>query len=334
MLPLLRVQNLSVGIKRNREYLSAVDDISFRILPGEIVGIVGESGCGKSLTALSIPALLPQGVQVTGGSIIFDGRDIGGLSGRELCRIRGNEISMVFQEPMTSLNPLLKIGPQIAEPLELHGQKNRKRIADEVRDIMQKVGLPNPEKLIREYPHQLSGGMRQRVMIALAMVNKPKLLIADEPVTALDVTIQAQILRLMKRINRDFGTSILFISHDLGVINRICDRVLVMYAGKVVEEGTVRSIFFHPLHEYTKGLIGSIPTREGKGKPLAQIPGKVPSIEEKGQSHFSGCPFAPRCARAWDRCFAAFPEAVPLGENHSVRCILVNPESEMEYVRI
>ncbi|MDR2402592.1 MAG: ABC transporter ATP-binding protein [Spirochaetaceae bacterium] len=334
MMPLLRVEGLSVGIRRNRKYLPAVENISFKIMPGEIVGIVGESGCGKSLTALSIPGLLPQGVELTGGGVIFDGRDIRGLSERELCRIRGNEISMVFQEPMTSLNPLLRIGAQIAEPLKLHGWKNRKLIGDEVMDIMNKVGLRSPEKLIHEYPHQLSGGMRQRVMIALAIVCKPKLLIADEPATALDVTIQAQILRLMKRINRDLGTSILFISHDLGVINRICDRVLVMYSGRLVEEGTVRNIFFHPVHEYTRGLMGSIPVRERKGQALVNIPGKVPSIEEKGEAHFAGCPFAPRCVRAEDRCFAAFPKAIPLGENHSVRCILVDPESEMEYVRI
>jgi peptide/nickel transport system ATP-binding protein len=334
MMPLLRVEGLSVGIRRNREYLPAVESISFTIMPGEIVGIVGESGCGKSLTALSIPGLLPQGVELSGGSVIFDGRDIGGLSEGELCRIRGSEISLVFQEPMSSLNPLIKIGPQIAEPLKLHGWKDRKLIAWEVADIMNKVGLRNPEKLIHEYPHQLSGGMRQRVMIALAMVCKPKLLIADEPTTALDVTIQAQILGLMKGINRELGTSILFISHDLGVINRICDRVLVMYSGRIVEEGTVRNIFLHPLHEYTRGLMGSIPLRERKGEALVNIPGKVPSIEEKGQAHFAGCPFAPRCARAEGRCFAAFPEVLPLGENHSVRCVLVNPESEMEYVRI
>jgi peptide/nickel transport system ATP-binding protein len=329
MMPLLRVQRLSIGIKRGKEYLSAVDDISFRINPGEIVGIVGESGCGKSLTALSIPGLLAEGVHITGGNIIFENRDLIGLTDKERYELRGNEIAMVFQEPMTSLNPLLKIGPQIAEPLELHGRKNRTLIRDEVIDIMTRVGLAEPEKLLDAYPHQLSGGMRQRVMIALAVVCKPKLLIADEPTTALDVTIQAQILTLMKRINKTLGTSILFISHDLGVVSRLCDRVLVMYAGKLVEEGTTRSIFRRPVHEYTKGLIGSIPAKNRKGTPLVNIPGKVPSIEEK-RYH---CPFAPRCLRAEDRCYTAFPPNIDLSENHSVRCFLADKESEMEHVR-
>ncbi|MDR3342082.1 MAG: ABC transporter ATP-binding protein [Treponema sp.] len=316
---LLGVQHLSVGIKRRGTYYAAVDDISFKINPGEIVGIVGESGCGKSLTALSMLGLLPEGVQVRGGTILFDGAELRGMSPQELCRIRGNEISMVFQEPMTSLNPLIKIGRQIAEPLELHGWKNKQRIYDAVRAIMGKVGLPEPEALMAAYPHQLSGGMRQRVMIALAVVCKPKLLIADEPTTALDVTIQAQILHLMKWINQDLGTSILFISHDLAVISRLCDRVLVMYAGKLVEEGTVQAVFQHPLHEYTKGLIGSIPNKGQKGTPLVNIPGKVPSIQEKS----SGCPFAPRCFRAEPRCFAAFP-APRSCNDHWVCCALAD----------
>ncbi|MDR3172224.1 MAG: ABC transporter ATP-binding protein [Treponema sp.] len=330
-LPLLAVRHLSIGIQTNHTYLKknrekskkkweyrlAVEDISFQINPEEIVGIVGESGCGKTLTALSIPGLLPEGVGITGGTIQFNGTELRGLSQRELCRIRGNEISMVFQEPMTSLNPLLKIGRQIAEPLALHGWKNKRQVHDEVLEIMGKVGLPEPERLIDAYPHQLSGGMRQRVMIALAVVCKPKLLIADEPTTALDVTIQAQILQLMKRINQVLGTSILFISHDLAVISRLCDRVLVMYAGKFVEEGTVRSVFNHPVHEYTKGLIGSMPSKAQKGKALVSIPGKVPSIQEKR----FGCPFAPRCLRAEAWCFAAFPERRVLDDDHQVCCV-------------
>jgi peptide/nickel transport system ATP-binding protein len=330
MMPLLWVQHLSIGIKQGSRILSAVDDISFWINPGEITGIVGESGCGKTLTALSIPSLLPEGVRVTGGAIIFKNRELTALAPRDFNHIRGNEISMVFQEPMTSLNPLHKIGRQIAEPLRRHGWKNKHLIQKEVLDIMEKVGLAEPEKLLDRYPHQLSGGMRQRVMIALAMVCKPALLIADEPTTALDVTIQAQILRLMRMINETFGTSILFISHDLGVVSRICDRVLVMYAGKLIEGGKSRNIFHHPVHEYTKGLIGSIPTKDKKGKDLINIPGKVPTIDEQRIC----CPFAPRCVKAEDRCYQSFPENLDLSESHYVRCFLADPESEMEYVRL
>jgi peptide/nickel transport system ATP-binding protein len=304
MTPLLQVEHLSVGIKRGRGFLGAVEDISFTMEGGEILGIVGESGCGKTLTALSIPGLLPAGVSRTGGRVFLGDRDLSALGPRELYEIRGNELSMIFQEPMTSLNPLIKIGPQIAEALELHGRRDRALIRREVLDVMAQVGLPEPEKLAGEYPHRLSGGMRQRVMIALAIICKPKLLIADEPTTALDVTIQAQILSLLRGINQTLGTSILFISHDLALVGGLCDRVLVMYAGKLVEEGPARAIFRRPLHEYTRGLIGSIPARATKGKALVNIPGKVPSVEEK----YPGCPFAPRCAKAALPCYAAFPE--------------------------
>jgi peptide/nickel transport system ATP-binding protein len=318
MTPLLQVQHLSVGIKRGRDRLLAVNGISFTINPGEIVGIVGESGCGKTLTALAIPGLLPEGISVTGGNIVFEGRDLTTAEARELRAIRGKELSIVFQEPMTSLNPLLKIGCQIAESLELHGYRDKALIRREVLDIMGKTGLPDPERLAGEYPHQLSGGMRQRAMIALAMVCKPKLLIADEPTSALDITNQAHIIRLMKGFNDTLGTSVLFISHDLALVSRFCGRVLVMYAGKLIEEGTARDIFHRPAHEYTKGLIGSIPSKEHKGKPLANIPGKVPSIEDEAK--LRGCPFVPRCARAEERCGAAFPDRADLGGGHKVCC--------------
>jgi peptide/nickel transport system ATP-binding protein len=307
-----------VGIKRGRAYLGAVNDISFDLYPGEILGIVGESGCGKTLSALAVSALLPDGVSVTSGSVMFENQDLSRADSRELCRIRGNELSMVFQEPMTSLNPLLKIGRQIAEPLELHGRRDKETIHREVLDIIAKVGLSDPERLAGEYPHQLSGGMRQRVMIALAMIAKPKLLIADEPTTALDVTIQAQILRLMKRFNESLGTSILFISHDLALVSRLCDRVLVMYAGRLIEEGPAADIFRRPVHEYTKGLIGAIPSKDRKGQALVNIPGKVPSIED--MKNLPGCPFAPRCAKAEEGCRAAFPASLELGGGHRVCC--------------
>jgi peptide/nickel transport system ATP-binding protein len=329
--PLLWVQGLSVGIKTGGKPLTAVDDISFKVGPGEIAGIVGESGCGKTLTALSIPRLLPEGMEILGGIILLNGLDTVTLSSRELCRIRGKDVSMVFQEHSSSLNPLRRVGGQIAESLELHGMRGKKRLREAALEAMGKTGLPNVERLFNAYPHELSGGMRQRAMIALAAISGPRLLIADEPTTALDVTIQAQILSLLKSINRELGMSILFISHDLAVINQICDRVLVMYAGKIVEEGTVGNVFWHPVHEYTKGLMGSIPAKSMKGRPLANIPGKVPSLEEKQST---GCPFAPRCKRPLNRCFERFPEKTDLSENHGVYCYLADPDSEMEYVRL
>jgi peptide/nickel transport system ATP-binding protein len=327
---LLRVCNLSIGINTPEGEHLAVDDISLHVKRGEILGIVGESGCGKSLTALSIAGLLPEGVAVTGGSILFDGMELNGLKKDELRAIQGKDISMVFQEPMTSLNPLMKIGKQVAEVLKIHYKLTWKEMRDEVLSVLGKVGLPRPAEIFNSYPHQLSGGMRQRVIIAMAILCKPKLIIADEPTTALDVTIQAQILELLRRINQELGTSILFISHDLGVISRLCNRVAVMYAGNIIEEGNVRSIFVHPVHEYTKGLIGSIPDRSKRGGRLANIPGKVPSINEKR----FGCAFAPRCGKAQDDCFFKKPRRIDLSEWHSVSCYLAEQESEMEYVRI
>ncbi|MDR0568266.1 MAG: ABC transporter ATP-binding protein [Spirochaetaceae bacterium] len=321
MMPLLEVRNLSVGVMRGGAYLPAVDAVSFQMHPGEVLGLAGESGCGKTLTARSVLRLLPKGAAITGGDIFFNGISMGGLSQKELRGIRGNEISMIFQEPVTSLNPLLKIGRQIGEPLELHGQKNRKLIRAETLEAMRKAGLPDPEKLADAYPYQLSGGMCQRVMIALAVIGKPKLLIADEPTTALDAAVQAQIVQLLKTINRELGTAILFISHDLDLINRLCDRAMIMYAGKLLEAGDAESLFTKPQHEYTKGLIGSIPAQERKGKPLRAIPGKAPSLEEIARSP-GGCPFAPRCSRAEPLCSAGFPEKTVLKEQHYVYCRL------------
>ncbi|MDR2103581.1 MAG: ABC transporter ATP-binding protein [Treponema sp.] len=331
----LEVAGLSVGIKQGKSYRSAVREISFEIKPGEIVGILGESGCGKTLTALSVSGLLPAGVEKTGGLIRFGGRDLGALSERELSRIRGRELSMVFQEPASSLNPLQRIGVQVAEPLKLHGEKNPDIIGRRVLEILGNLGLPDPEQLVRAYPHQLSGGMCQRVMIALAVINRPRLLIADEPTTALDLTIQAQILDLMKKINRELNTSILFISHDLSVLRHLCNRVLVMYAGRIVESGPAGEVFRAPLHEYTRLLLGAIPGREQKGKALTNIPGKVPSVEEVPP----GCPFAPRCKRALPQCRTGFPEAAApesaaAGSGagaHRAHCILAARQGESNH---
>lgn len=316
----LKVENLSIGIHKDRQIFKAVDNISFEIRRGEILGIVGESGCGKSVTALSIQDLLADGVSVTDGKLLFHGKDLLSMSAEEKRNIYGKDISMIYQEPMTSLNPLIKIGKQVGEVLRLHSKKNPKEIQEEVLRVLTEVGLPDPVKSMNSYPHQLSGGMRQRVMIAMAIICNPQLLIADEPTTALDVTTQAQVLNLIKRINKESNTSILFISHDLGVINRLCDRVIVMYAGKIVEMGATSDILSDPIHEYTKGLIHSIPTRKQKGTDLKCIKGKVPSVTEEKPA----CPFAARCEKAIDLCYAKAPSELQWSDGHVVWCHKVN----------
>jgi len=318
---LLTVQHLSIGIRRGGgQPLSSVEDISFDIFPGEILGIVGESGSGKTLTALSIASLLGDNRVVTGGSIFFASHgDLLTLSEKELRDIRGKEISMVFQEPFSSLNPLLKAGGQIAETLELHGERDKNTNRARVRELLEKLRFEDPEKIMDAYPHRLSGGMCQRVMIALALISRPALLIADEPTSALDQKTQHQIVTLLKEINRDFKTSILFISHDLELVHRLCGRLMVMYSGRILEEGDTEEVFNHPAHEYTRGLLFSIPGRASKGKQLANIPGKIPSLEE---GRPSGCPFHPRCGKAGPRCREEFPPERIVGPNHKTRCVL------------
>lgn len=321
---LLEVRNLSVGIRRNNKYLPALGGIDFDIEAAEIVGLAGESGCGKTLSALSILRLLPQAAEIAGGSIIFNadltekGRDLLSLDEAALCRIRGKDISMIFQEPRQSLNPLLRIGAQISETLKLHGLGDGKQARAAALDMIEKLGLAEPEKIFNAYPHQISGGMCQRVMIAIAAICRPRLLIADEPSTALDQATQNQILTLLGQINRNFGASILFISHDLSLVRRFCSRFLVMYAGRIVEEGPAETLFSAPAHPYTRGLIGAIPNRERRGRPLANINGRVPSIEDR----LPGCPFAPRCPQAGEKCLAAFPPETDLGGGHLARCIM------------
>jgi peptide/nickel transport system ATP-binding protein len=331
---ILSIRDLRLSIRRRDSYFHAVEGLSLRVGRGEILGLVGESGCGKSLSALSIPALLPEAVERTAGSIIFDGRDISALGPDAMRDIRGGQIGMVFQEPMTSLNPLQRVGAQIEESLELHSGLTRAQRREACVDMIEKVGIPksglSAEEAANYYPHQLSGGLRQRVMLAMALACRPKLIIADEPTTALDVTIQAQILDLLRAINAEVGCAILFISHDLGVVNELCDRVAVMYAGRIVEEGSAHKVLIHPVHEYTKGLMGSLPGRARKGERLASIPGRVPPPGERGP----GCAFAPRCPRAKDECFLGVPAKVELGPSHSAWCFLAEAESEMEYVNI
>jgi len=322
MEPLLDIRNLSVKVKSSHAQLSVLEGISLAIFPGDVMGIVGESGCGKSALSLSIVGLLPKVMHVSEGEIRYHSEPIHSANKEQLRRIRGKEIAMIFQDPMSSLNPTLTIGAQIIEMLRLHLKLPRKRALAYAEELLSKVGLSRPETLMKQFPHQLSGGMKQRVMIAMAISCNPGLLIADEPTTALDVTIQAQILDVMKQISEEFGTTILLVSHDLGVISEVCNRVAVMYAGQVVEEGAVEEIFDHPKHPYTLTLLDSIPTPAKKNKRLFSIPGTVPALHERGD----GCRFSSRCAYAAARCFAEAPPAVQLSKQHAVSCFLAVEE--------
>jgi peptide/nickel transport system ATP-binding protein len=299
----------------------AVEGVSFHIDAGETVAVVGESGCGKSVTAMSILRLIAEPPGKTAGAVRFQGRDLLGLSEPEMRTIRGNAISMIFQEPMTSLNPVLTIGRQIGETMQLHQGLSAKEAEKKAIEMLSLVGIPAPARRVREYPHQLSGGMRQRVMIAMALSCNPKLLIADEPTTALDVTIQAQILDLMRDLNRRLGSAIMLITHDLGVVAEMAERVIVMYAGRKVEEASVKEIFASPLHPYTRGLLGSVPklgsslNEGGRGK-LAEIPGQVPSLRRP----IAGCAFAGRCPIATDLCRQVAPAFEAKGPSHAAAC--------------
>lgn len=320
---LLEINDLHTYFFTDSGKIPAVDGVSLHINRGEVLGVVGESGCGKSVTSLSVMRLIPSPPgKIVSGSILFKGEDLTKVPEKRMRSLRGNEIAMIFQEPMTSLNPVYTIGEQIEEVVRLHLKYDRKRTRSHVIEMLQKVGIPRAAEIVDEYPHQLSGGMRQRVMIAMAMSCQPQLLIADEPTTALDVTIQAQILDLMRALNKDTGAAIMLITHDLGVVAEMCDRVVVMYAGKVVEEGDVRSIFHHPKHPYTEGLIKSIPNLNENMERLYSIPGNVPIPG----SMTKGCLFAPRCEHATDKCWQETPplfEVQGEGENvHKSRCWL------------
>ncbi|MCZ0756574.1 ABC transporter ATP-binding protein [Anoxybacillus sp. J5B_2022] len=322
----LEVKGLKTSFFTDDGEVPAVDDIDFYINEGEILGIVGESGCGKSVTSLSIMGLLPKGIgKIVGGDILFKGENLVHATEKRMKQIRGNEIAMIFQEPMTSLNPLFTIGNQLIEAIRIHTNLSKKEARLRAIEMLKLVGLPRAEEIIDEYPHQLSGGMRQRVMIAMAMVCQPAVLIADEPTTALDVTIQAQILKLMKDLNENFQTAIMMITHDLGVVAEVCQRVVVMYSGKIVEEGDVHTIFKEPKHPYTIGLIQSVPDIRDKKERLYSIPGNVP----KPGSIKQGCRFAARCAHAFDRCFQETPQLYDIDDKgHRVRCFLHQREGE------
>ena len=314
--PLLRVRDLAVAFGPADQPIRAVDGVSFDIATGGAVGLVGESGSGKSVTALSILRLIGAPGRVIGGEIRFEGTDLLGLPAARLPEIRGRDIAMIFQEPMSSLNPLMTIGEQVAEAILLHQDLGREARRRRVVELLRLVGIPDAEGRLGAYPHQFSGGMRQRVMIAMALACDPKLLIADEPTTALDVTIQAQVLELMKRIRARTGSAILLISHDLGVIAEMCERVVVLYAGRVVGDGDVRAIFGNATHPYTRGLLQSIPRLDDERRRLSQIPGSVPL---PGQVK-AGCPFFARCEHRIARCAQEMPPLVPLGPTHRAAC--------------
>ncbi|MCG8692224.1 MAG: ABC transporter ATP-binding protein [Minwuiales bacterium] len=313
---LLSVENLSVGFRTETGSVPVVEDMSLEIEAGRVVGLVGESGCGKSVTAMSIMRLLPSPPsEVQGGRILFDGRDLLALSDAEMRDVRGNHIGMIFQEPMTSLNPVYTVGAQIAEALRLHRRMSRQEIRARSLELLDMVGIGAAERRLGQYPHELSGGLRQRVMIAIALACGPKLLIADEPTTALDVTIQAQILELLARLRADLNMAILMITHDLGVVAEFCDEVVVMYAGRVVEQAATAALFAAPRHPYTHGLLTSMPRLSGPRERIAAIPGMVPSPGKR----LSGCSFRDRCARADERCATEMP---PLARQngHGVAC--------------
>ncbi len=315
--PVLSIEGLTVGFPIGRQLYPAVKELELEVNPGEMVALVGESGCGKTVTALTSVGLQAENAVICEGRVMFRGENLLELSQEQWNRYRGKEISMIFQEPMTALNPLMQVGKQIAEAALVHGA-SRREAKEQALAVMEQVGLPDAKRLYKEYPHRLSGGMRQRVMIAMALVNRPALLIADEPTTALDVTIQAQIMELLRDMNRELGTAVLLISHDLGVVRRMCSRVYIMYAGQIVESGPVEDVLSRPVHPYTQGLLGSIPSRTKRGERLLPISGTVPSLESR---QAEGCPFYNRCSRAKETCRTG---RIPLTEQagRQVRCLL------------
>jgi peptide/nickel transport system ATP-binding protein len=322
---LLEVKNLKTHFRMKNGIVNAVDDISFSIDKGEIVAIVGESGSGKSVTSLSIMSLLQESGFISQGEILFKGKDLLKLSEEEMRAVRGDQISMIFQEPMTSLNPVYRIKDQIIESIMTHSKLTKQEAMERTVQMLETVGIPSARRRAEDYPHQMSGGMRQRVMIAMALVGNPELLIADEPTTALDVTIQAQILDLLYQMREKFHMAVLLITHDLGVVSEAADHVIVMYCGKIVEEAEVRELFGNPLHPYTLGLLNSIPRLEDeKDGPLYMIKGIVPNPLHMP----SGCPFSDRCDRSMERCRREMPELKERNGGHKVRCFLYEDQQE------
>jgi oligopeptide/dipeptide ABC transporter ATP-binding protein len=329
--PLLAVEDLHVRFGTERGLVYAVNGISFDIAPGETLGIVGESGCGKSVTSLALLGILARNGRVTNGSAMFGGRDLLQLKDAQLRSVRGREIAMIFQDPMTSLNPVLTVGRQIREALQTHFGMNRAQADRDASELLDQVGIPNPKLRLKDYPHQFSGGMRQRAMIAMALACEPKLLIADEPTTALDVTIQAQILALLKSLVAERDTALIMITHDLGVVAGMCERVNVMYAGMFVETGSADRLFAQPRHPYTLGLLQSVPRLDaGRRQRLQPIPGSPRNM----LSAPSECPFAPRCRYEVEQSREQLPQLEELGAEHHVRCFNPVPADEWERTRL
>jgi len=327
MAELLRVAGLQTHYTSfgGSRVVKAVDRISFTLRKGETIGLVGESGCGKTTTCLSIVGLLPSAARIVGGSIEFDGEELTTKRPREMRRVRGRKIAMILQDPMASLNPLFSIYRQVAEPAYYHQRARGRSLRQRVRDLLQAVRIPSPEVRMREYPHQMSGGMRQRVVGAIAMAGGPKLIIADEPTTNLDVTIQAQYLEVLKDIQRETGVALIFVTHNLGIVAKMCDRMAVMYAGKIVEQGSVRDLFRAGRHPYTQALLGSMP-KLGSKEPLFAIPGQPPNLARLP----SGCAFHPRCPHAMPRCVEEEPVERPIDVQWSARCWLGDQEPAKE----
>ncbi|MFF2531065.1 ABC transporter ATP-binding protein [Brevibacillus sp. NPDC058079] len=326
---IMEVKHLQTQFTRDNQKTVVLDHVSFHIKKGEVLGLVGESGCGKSVTSLSIMRLFKDTTgEITNGEIVYNGTNLLSISESDMRRIRGKEISMIFQEPMTSLNPVMKIGEQLMEAIRLHLGYSDQKAREQAVSMLTKVGIPRPSETMGEYPHQLSGGMRQRIMIAMAMSCNPNLLIADEPTTALDVTIQAQILDVMKQLQAEEHMSMLLITHDLGVVAEMCNRVVVMYAGRVVEEASVYDLFDEPKHPYTKGLIGSVPKIGQKRARLDSVPGNVPTPNNMPK----GCKFAPRCKDVMPVCWEKEPTITTVGVERSCRCWLYQEEGRDVHV--
>jgi peptide/nickel transport system ATP-binding protein len=315
--PVLSVRNLRGAFARRRGTLTAIDDVSFDIARGEILGVVGESGAGKSVTGSAVIGLIDPPGGIVGGQVLLKGERIDNLSPEAMRRIRGRRIGMIFQDPLTSLNPLYRVGRQIVETIRTHTDLSEKAARQRAIDLLTEVGIPAPERRIDGYPHEFSGGMRQRVVIALALAAEPELIIADEPTTALDVSVQAQIIALLKRLGTERGTAVMLVTHDMGVIAEAADRVAVMYSGRIAEIGPVRDVVQNPLHPYAKGLMGAIPTLSQETDRLAQIPGSMPRLSNIP----TGCAFSPRCPSAFARCFVERPDPIPVGA-HRVACHL------------
>ncbi len=321
--PLLEIRDLHTHFFTPHGVFKAVDGVSLSVQRGEIMAIVGESGCGKSMTALSILQLVPEPAgYIDGGRVLFEGKDLLDRTWDQMREVRGRDIAMIFQEPMTSLNAVFTVGYQLIEAMTTHGTATRAEAEKRAITLLERVKLPQAKQVLRQYPHELSGGMRQRVMIAMALANRPKLLIADEPTTALDVTVQAQILDLLRELQQETGMAVLMITHDLGIVARMADHVAVMYAGQVVENAPTKMLFRSPQHPYTKGLFASLPTRDQRGKDLTTLEGTVP----QSNNWPSACRFEPRCRYRWQTCAEVAPRFLTTGPDHQVRCHLYDPE--------